>query len=244
MINGAVEASQALCGDLRAVPAEDDLFALGREAFASVHGNQTGHVVFARSRSLTPSGAWQGPRDAADALVEESHLGALGGVAGASQAGARTLIASSLVPVTEAHDTGLRVLLRLPFEAGEPEAERLGRLAALASHAGAIDGVIPAPIGEALGLDTLRFFALCRLHGGAPHVIADFARLGPRLAQLCLTFGADELLGPIVAERALRLGQNADNPALTRKEAAVLIRSAGLIAVERQSGGALEECQP
>ena len=41
-------------------------------------------------------------------------------------------------------------------------------------------------------------------------------------------FGADELFAPIVAERALRLGANANNPALTRKEAATLIRGAGL----------------
>ena len=46
-------------------------------------------------------------------------------------------------------------------------------------------------------------------------------------------FGADELFAPIVAERALRLGDNANNPALTRKEAATLIRGAGLIPCER-----------
>jgi len=54
-------------------------------------------------------------------------------------------------------------------------------------------------------------------------------------------FGADELFAPIVAERALRLGANAHNPALTRKEAATLIRGAGLAACERLSDGTLEE---
>ena len=53
-----------------------------------------------------------------------------------------------------------------------------------------------------------------------PHLIADVPALGPRLAQMALGFGADELFGPIVSERALRLGDNAHNPALTRKEAA------------------------
>ncbi|HEY5089530.1 MAG TPA: hypothetical protein VIK30_06155, partial [Polyangia bacterium] len=57
-------------------------------------------------------------------------------------------------------------------------------------------------------------------------------------------FGADELYAPIVAERALRLGANANNPALTRKEAATLIRGAGLTACERLGDGALEEVSP
>ena len=62
-------------------------------------------------------------------------------------------------------------------------------------------------------------------------MLADVAALGPRLAQMAFGFGADELFAPIVAERALRLGANANNPALTRKEAATLIRGAGLAAV-------------
>ena len=64
-----------------------------------------------------------------------------------------------------------------------------------------------------------------------PHLLADVTALGPRLAQMAFGFGADELHAPIVAERALRLGANANNPALTRKEAVTLIRGAGLIAV-------------
>ncbi|HEY7377030.1 MAG TPA: hypothetical protein VIF57_33025, partial [Polyangia bacterium] len=70
---------------------------------------------------------------------------------------------------------------------------------------------------------------------------ADVAALGPRLAQMCFAFGADELRAPIVAERALRLGANAGNPALTRKEAVTLIRGAGLAAAERLADGVIEE---
>ena len=92
---------------------------------------------------------------------------------------------------------------------------------------------MPAPGGEPFGLDTLRCFALCRLALPARAAPARRRRrtLGPRLAQMAFGFGADELLAPIVAERALRLGANANNPALTRKEAATLLRGAGLIAV-------------
>jgi hypothetical protein len=57
-------------------------------------------------------------------------------------------------------------------------------------------------------------------------------------------FGADELHAPIVAERSLRLGANANNPALTRKEAATLIRGAGLVPCERLADGTLQEVTP
>ena len=71
-------------------------------------------------------------------------------------------------------------------------------------------------------------------------------RLGHRLAQMSLGFGADELFGPIMPERALRLGANANNPVMTRKEAATLIRGAGLrpcerIVGRRTGGGASHE---
>jgi aminodeoxyfutalosine synthase len=111
-------------------------------------------------------------------------------------------------------------------------------------RATAIDGIVPTPLDEPHGLDTLTFVARCRLTLDVPHIIVDFPRFGLRLAQMCLGFGADELLGPIVAERALRLGNNAKNPAMTRKEAATLIRGAGLVPHERLSSGVLEAFVP
>ena len=95
-----------------------------------------------------------------------------------------------------------------------------------------------------MGLDTLQVMATCRLELPVPHVVADFVRLGHRLAQMSLGFGADELHGPIMPERALRLGANANNPIMTRKEAATLLRGAGLLPFERVSGGALEAQDP
>jgi len=49
---------------------------------------------------------------------------------------------------------------------------------------------------------------------------------------------------PIVAERALRIGANANNPALTRKEAVTLIRGAGLTPCERMADGSLQDVTP
>ena len=77
-----------------------------------------------------------------------------------------------------------------------------------------IVGVLPSPPPQSLGLAPLVFFAECRLAlGNTPvTVFADFEAMGHRSAQMALAFGANALFGPIVAERALRLGDNANNP--------------------------------
>ncbi len=224
----------------------DDLFALGRAAQAAARTRSGGRVVFARSRQLLATGAWRGPRDAADAVVEETDLAALGGWHAAHEAGARTIVLSSAdssgVATTAAVD-GVRLLLRVSYRGGEDRALRTRRVGDIVTRARSqIAAVVPTPEGEPMGLDSLLLFATLRLAlPTTVGIVADVARLGPRLAQMCLGFGADELYGPIVAERALRLGANAGNPALTRKEAAMLIHSAGWQAFERVSGGEFVE---
>jgi hypothetical protein len=136
-------------------------------------------------------------------------------------------------------------IVRFPFKLGESDTERLDRLAETAAAATPPFGIMPAHVGEPFGLDTLRCFALCRLAlPRVAHVLADVTTLGPRLAQMAFGFGADELFAPIVAERALRLGANANNPSLTRKEAVTLIRGAGLVPCERMADGSLQEVAP
>ena len=144
---------------------------------------------------------------------------------------------------TRAEDAG--TIVPFPFKLGEDDAERLARLAEIAAAASPPWGIMPAPVGEPFGLDTLRCFALCRLAlPRVAHVLADVTTLGPRLAQMTFGFGADELHAPIVAERALRLGANSNNPALTRKEAITLLRGAGLSPCERMADGSLQEVAP
>jgi hypothetical protein len=223
-----------------------DLFALGRQASALRDERLGRRGAFVRTKQLLSTGAWRGPRDAAEAYVEEADLAAVGGIAAARAAGVGLLVgAQDLASARAAAAAGLRVLWRVAFRDGETDGQRLARLgtlAEIASDGSTLWGVMPATVGEPYGLDTLRFFALCRLAlPQAPHLVADVTALGPRLAQMAFGFGADELYGPIVAERALRLGANANNPALTRKEAATLIRGAGLTACERLADGALEE---
>ncbi|HVV50406.1 MAG TPA: hypothetical protein VHO06_12145, partial [Polyangia bacterium] len=198
---------------------------------------------FVRTRQLLANGGWRGPRDAAESYVEEADLAALGGLPAARAAGVDLLVAPlESAAARAAAEAGLRVLLRLPYRLGESDGERLARLGALGGAGLALWGLLPAPVGEPYGLDTLRLFALCRLAlPTVPHLLADVGALGPRLAQMAFGFGADELYAPIVAERALRLGANAHNPALTRKEAATLIRGAGLAPAERRGDGSFEE---
>ncbi|MDX2019367.1 MAG: hypothetical protein SF187_03935 [Deltaproteobacteria bacterium] len=221
-----------------------DLFKLGRAAsvvYCNLHGKA---CLFSRSRRLLNTGAWHGPKDAAESFVEEADVAANGGLAACAAAGVRTLIASSLTAAAEAQALQMRCLLRLPYQSGElpqDRAERLRQTQQALSQGLTLDGVVPSPIGEAFGLDTLLFFAQCRMQLNVPHVVADFARLGHRLAQMALAFGASELHGPIVSERALRLGDNANNPSMTRKEVVVFIKGAALVAHERLHGGRIEE---
>jgi hypothetical protein len=224
-----------------AAAATEDLFALARRAVAAREAALGRRGTFTRSRRLLATGAWRGPRDAVLSYVEASDLAALGGWPAARDAGASALVGDG-ASLRVAHADGARLIARVPFRSGETEAERMSRLHDLAATAPPPWGVIATPEGEPYGLDTLRFTALCRLHLPAvAHVIADVERLGPRLAQMCFGFGADELFAPIVGERALRLGDNANNPALTRKEAVTLIRGAGLIPAERLANDIVEE---
>jgi hypothetical protein len=233
---------------LSAQPGAPDLFAVGRRAAGRARAHGGGRAIFARSRQLLASGAWKGPRDAALSFVEEEDLPSLGGFGAAVAAGVRTLVASSAARAREAAAAGVQVLWRLPFRAGEPTEVRRARLDALIALIESesdlvVAGVIPTPEGEPMGLDTLAVFAEARLALPVPHLVADFVRLGHRLAQMALGFGASELWGPIMPERALRLGANAHNPVMTRKEAATLIRGAGLLAAERTGSGALEDVE-
>jgi hypothetical protein len=221
----------------------EDLFALGRRAVAARAATLGRHGTFVRTRRLLATGAWRGSRDAVVSYVESVDVAALGGWAAARAAGATTLVSADVHELRGA--AGATLIARLPFRSGEGEAERLARLRALTSAGLSLWGVIPTPEGEPYGLDTLRFTALCRLElPGVAHVVADVEALGPRLAQMCFGFGADELFASIVSERALRLGDNANNPTLTRQEAVTLLRGAGLVPAERLPGDVVEEVRP
>jgi hypothetical protein len=246
--HAAAAAAAGPGASVRVNPAED-LFVLGRKASQARRALHGDRATFIRSKRLVAGGAWRGPRDAALSYVEEDDLEAVGGWPAARDAGIKLLVGGRSFEAHQAAQAdGARSLWRLPYRVGEDEVSRLERIAALNAVAAtglALWGVLPTPEGEPHGLDTLRFMALCRLGLPAvPHLLADVAALGPRLAQMSFDFGADELFGPIVSERALRLGDNARNPAMTRKEAGILLRGAGLVPCERLAGDVLDEVTP
>jgi hypothetical protein len=230
-----------LAADAPVAPVED-LFALGRRAAAARDAALGRRGSFVRARRLLATGAWRGPRDATASYVEVTDLPAVGGWATARAAGANVVVGADVEALREAAAGGARVVARVPFSSGEADAVRVARLRALAGVGLPLWGVIPTPEGEPYGLDTVRFTALCRLElPAAAHVVADVETLGPRLAQMCLGFGADELHAQIMSERALRLGDNANDTVLLRKEAVTLIKGAGLAPAERLANDVFEE---
>jgi len=212
--------------------AEVDLFALGRQACAKRDQLNQGKGLFSRTRQLQKTGAWVGPRDAVDGWVNGEDVSALGGLAAVIALGARVVITDDATLAQAATAQGMRVWWRFPFHRDDDRALRETRLLRAAEQT-QVEAILPTPDGEPMGLDTLALYARIRITVNTPHLIADFSRLGHRLAQMSLTMGADQLFGPVVAERALRLGDNANNPAMTRREASALLQGAGLIPHER-----------
>ena len=191
-----------------------DLFDLGRRAAEARNGRVGGaRASFVRSRQLLSTGAWRGPRDAAESYVEaadlHANLPALASWTAARAAGVTLLVGGdesatslerpdALAPHLAAAAAGGRSLWRFAYRAGEPAAERRSRIEALRGLARRPDlalwGVLPTPHGEPQGLDTLHLIATLRLElPEIAHVALDVAALGPRLTQMALGFGADEL---------------------------------------------------
>jgi hypothetical protein len=221
-----------------------DLFDLGREALAAARAAFAGNAFFVSARRLQPDGAWLGPPEATLALVEEGALAALGGLTAARKLGANGVLCQLAGSVaSEAVGLGLRALACVPFAADESmdvRRARLDQLADLVRRVPGMAGVLPVPVGEAQGLDTLQFFAACRMTCPAQHVVVDLELLGQKLGQLCLSFGADEILGAIASQRALRLGAHASSNTLTRDEAAFLVRASGFTPCERLPEGKVQ----
>lgn len=84
----------------------------------------------------------------------------------------------------------------------------------------------------ASGLDYLRIVALARLVlDNIPHIQAGWVTEGPDLAQLALSFGADDFGGVLMEERVVRATGVAY--AVTKDQVISLIRETGLKAAQR-----------
>jgi aminodeoxyfutalosine synthase len=127
--------------------------------------------------------------------------------------------------------------LRLHVAKAGAATERLKLWAQVArAHAGtgAVASVSPLPrslsaFKPTTGYDDVKAVALARLAlPGVPHIQVDWTRYGPKLAQVALTFGADDVDG-VSASDAAPLGRRRAPLEEIRRN----IEAAGLVAVER-----------
>jgi|UniRef100_A0A7C5EWA9 aminodeoxyfutalosine synthase len=86
------------------------------------------------------------------------------------------------------------------------------------------------------GFDDLKNLAVARLLlDNFPHIKAFWIMIGPKLAQLSLAFGADDLDGTVIEEKITHMAGAQTPMGLTREELLHLIREAGCEPVERDT---------
>jgi len=86
------------------------------------------------------------------------------------------------------------------------------------------------------GSDDLKTLAIARLFlDNVPHIKAYWIMLGPKIAQIALSFGADDLDGTIMEEKITHSAGARTAQAMTREELVHLIRSAGRVPIERDA---------
>jgi aminodeoxyfutalosine synthase len=148
-----------------------------------------------------------------------------------------------------AHAMGLKsncTMLYGHVEKPEHKVDHLLRLRALQDEAGGFNAFIPLayhPENNYLGLrwhtsglDDLRHLATARLVlDNIPHVKAYWVMITPKLAQLALSFGADDLDGTVVRETIYHMAGAETVQAMSVPELERVIREAGFRPVERDT---------
>jgi aminodeoxyfutalosine synthase len=149
----------------------------------------------------------------------------------------------------QAHRLGLKsncTMLYGHLETDEDRVDHLLRLRQLQEETGGLAAFIPlafhpahtalAHIPATTGFADLRNIAVARLLlDNIPHVKAYWVMLTPRLAQVALRFGADDLDGTLVEERIYHDAGATTRQSLRRDELVRLIREAGREPVERDT---------
>jgi aminodeoxyfutalosine synthase len=148
-----------------------------------------------------------------------------------------------------AHELGLRSNATMLFGHVETLAERVDHLLLLRelqdqTHGfGAFIALEFHPANTALahlpkptGMDALKTIAVSRLLlDNFDHIKAYWVMLTPRIAQIALQFGADDLDGTVVEEKIYHDAGATTPEHLTRAELERLIRAAGRVPVERDT---------
>lgn len=148
-----------------------------------------------------------------------------------------------------AHRMGLKsncTMLYGHVEKPEHKVDHLLRLRALQDETGGFNAFIPLayhPENNYLGLryhttglDDLRHVATARLVlDNIPHVKAYWVMVTPKLAQIALSFGADDLDGTVVEETIYHMAGAETVQQLSRPELQRIVRDAGFEPVERDT---------
>ncbi|NDY43196.1 aminofutalosine synthase MqnE [Dissulfurirhabdus thermomarina] len=93
-----------------------------------------------------------------------------------------------------------------------------------------------ADLSRTGGVEDLRNIAVARLVlDNIPHIKAYWVMLGPKVAQIALSFGADDLDGTVLEERITHMAGAETEQAMARTEMERLIRAAGREPVERDT---------
>jgi aminodeoxyfutalosine synthase len=148
-----------------------------------------------------------------------------------------------------AHQLGLRsncTMLYGHIENEEDRADHLVRLRELQDETHGFVTFIPLAfhpdntalhhISKTTGFDDIKNIAVARLMlDNIPHIKAYWVMMTPRIAQIALRFGADDIDGTIVEERIYHDAGATTSQNLRRGELLQLIRRAGRVPVERDT---------
>ncbi|MFL6291612.1 MAG: aminofutalosine synthase MqnE [Thermoanaerobaculia bacterium] len=148
-----------------------------------------------------------------------------------------------------AHKMGIKsncTMLYGHVERPEHRVDHLMRLRSLQDETGGFNAFIPLayhPENNYLGLkyhttgqDDLRHIATARLVlDNIPHIKAYWVMITPKLAQVALRFGADDLDGTVVEEKIYHMAGAGTAQQLSRPELERIVREAGFVPVERDT---------
>ncbi len=152
-----------------------------------------------------------------------------------------------------AHQLGMKTTATMVYGLGETTAQRvehLMRIRDLQEQTGGFTAFIPwsfqpnrtrLSIQMQTGVDYLRIVALARLVlDNVPHIQAGWVTEGPNLAQLALSFGADDFGGILMEERVVRA--TGVSYTVTPEEVISLIRETGMIPAQRTTQYEILRC--
>jgi aminodeoxyfutalosine synthase len=148
-----------------------------------------------------------------------------------------------------AHSLGIysnATMLYGHVERPEHKVDHLLQLRALQDETGGFNAFIPLayhPENNYMGLkyhttgtEDLRHIATARLVlDNILHIKAYWVMVTPKLAQVALRFGADDLDGTIVEEKIYHMAGAGTSQQLTRPELERIVREAGFVPVERDT---------